>query len=167
VRGGPGLRNLTRTTLDGEREGWSHILYCIVLYINSGILFEDRSGGRCRCRRPLFLRHLYLESLPRTYFSPRQHGTVQARASTATARPGAAPDHDQDRQAQQAVPGRARRRSRGAAAGAWGRGGHRPAAADHAWPAEPIITILYSCNRAALSAVKGRALGRRLWELVK
>ena len=106
MRGGPGLRNLTRTTLDGEREGRSHILYCIVLYINSGILFEDRSGGRCRCRRHLFLRHLYLESLPRTYFSPRQHGTVQARASTATARPGAAPDHDQDRQARPWRPSR-------------------------------------------------------------
>ena len=62
------------------------ILYCIILYINPGILFEDWSGGLCRCRRHLFLRHLFLQSLPHTLFSPRQHGTVQARASTATAR---------------------------------------------------------------------------------
>ena len=82
------------------------------------ILFEERSGGRCRCRRHLFLRHLFLHSVPHTLFSPRQHGAVQARASIATARPGTALDHDQGRrgqalEAQQAAPIRARSRSRG------------------------------------------------------
>ena len=78
--------------------------------------------------------------------------------------PGAAPDHDQDLQARPWRPSRPPQPAAGpvgTAAGAWGRGGHRPPTADHAWPAGPIITILYSCNRAALSAVQGRALGRR------
>ena len=147
-----------RTMLDGEREGRSHILYCILLYINPGILLEDWSGGLCRYRR-----HLFLQSLPHTLFSPCQHGTVQALASTATARHGAAPDHDQDLQARPWRPSRPPQSGPAAGPGgpAAGRGGHRPAAADHAWPAGPIIPILYSCNRAALSAVQGWALGRR------
>ena len=63
------------------------------------------------------------DSVPHTLFSPRQHGAVQARASTATPRPGAAPVHDQG--LCQAAPIRGRRRSRGRpAVGALGRGRH-------------------------------------------
>jgi len=60
-------------------------------------------------------------SVPHTLFSPRQHGVVQARASTATARPRRPPIGAGARR----PPIRARRRSRGGvAAGAQGRGRH-------------------------------------------
>ena len=144
----------------------------IYIYIFWYLYLRRVSGSRCRWRRnrDLFVRHLrvflqetcvflcHTRSSHLANMGLCRHGPQQRRLDQQLdlVRPpigaGARPPQSGPRP----PPVRG-----GPAEGAWCRGGHRPAAADHAWPAGPIIIILYSCIRAALSAVQRRALGAR------